>query len=226
MRRLVDSSFEKLATDLALPRVRRGTMTSLKQAALKPTSMDSVDSDNTLLLNMLNKVAAYLRDHGVSGSSIAITESCFSSIFPTQEELNNLVKFTFECRFGWSERKSVGADTADSGRVQTHNMMSTSTGNANPLSDNLSDSQPGSITDKDGALASNRKRKLIVNADKMIKFFREIRPCARMLGAIQHCVLTTAKPVVRKQVFIHFYDWFKSWEQDVHRNRNSERLRR
>ena len=211
MRRLVDSSFEKLATDLALPRVRRGTMTSLKQAALKPTSMDSVDSDNTLLLNMLNKVAAYLRDHGVSGSSIAITESCFSSIFPTQEELNNLVKFTFECRFGWSERKSVGADTVDSGRVQTHNMMSTSTGNANPLSDNLSDSQPGSITDKDGALASNRKRKLNVNADKMIKFFREIRPCARMLGAIQHCVLTTAKPVVRKQVFIHFYDWFKSW---------------
>ena len=82
-------------------------MASLKQAALKPTSMDSVDSDNTLLLNMLNKVAAYLRDHGVSGSSIAITESCFSSIFPTQEELNNLVKFTFECRFGWSESKNV-----------------------------------------------------------------------------------------------------------------------
>ena len=188
-------------------------MASLKQAALKPTSMDSVDSDNTLLLNMLNKVAAYLRDQGVSGSSsIAITESCFSSIFPTQEELNNLVKFTFECRFGWSERKNVGADTAaDSSRVQTHNMLSTSTGSANLMSDNLSDSQPGSITDKGGALASNRKRKLNVNADKMIKFFREIRPCARMLGAIQHCVLTTAKPVVRKQVFIHFYDWFKSW---------------
>ena len=32
-----------------------------------------------------------------------------------------------------------------------------------------------------------------------------------ILNAIQYCVLNTSKPVVRKQVFIHFYDWFKSW---------------
>ena len=143
-------------------------MASLKQAALKPTSMDSVDSDNTLLLNMLNKVAAYLRDQGLSGSSsIAITESCFSSIFPTQEELNNLVKFTFECRFGWFERKNVGADTAaDSSRVQTHNMLSTSTGSANLMNDNLSDSQQGQSPTKAGRWQATEKGSLMSTPTK------------------------------------------------------------
>lgn len=195
---------------------------SLEQAALQPTTMDSVDTDNTLLINMMKKIYHYLKqqqqnnitnnnnddrkNNNVSDNPnhIVVTtpliQDAFDDVFKTQDELNNLVKFTFECRFGWSERKTT---SESDNNINSNNQLSLSGFEA------LSESQAS--VDKDGSLASNRKRKLNITADKMIKMFREIQPSKRILNAIKCCVLNTSKPVVRKQVFIHFYDWFKSW---------------
>ena len=87
--------------------------TALRNAILlaspTPAVQSSVNTDTRLLLsgiNTINKLVQTSRVGHKDGPTQLDVENVFKTIFPEQEQMDALVHFVFDCRYGWSERTS------------------------------------------------------------------------------------------------------------------------
>ena len=191
----------------AAPRATAGgafSLAALREAAQAPSSNDSVEQDKVLLHGLVRAI----NDAVGTGEDRGLPHA-LDAMLPDQHDLNALALFVFDCRFGWSER---GQGTGGGGAG----------GNLDLSVGSSVGGKGGNAFDVATASSSHAgKRALNTVADRMITLLRDCPPSERLLRATEHCIVTTKKPVVRKQVFIHLFDWFKAWS--VHHNQTSPR---
>ena len=181
--------------------------TALRNAILlaspTPALQSSVNTDTRLLLsgiNTINKLVKTSRVGHKDGPTQLDVENVFKTIFPEQEQMDALVHFVFDCRYGWSERTSDATGHALDPPPSSLHSPARSGGAAARKRVMM-----GSVS------AHSKKKTLNDAADAMIDVLFELPPECRILLALQNCTLITTKPVVRQQVLVHYYSWLKHY---------------
>jgi hypothetical protein len=182
------------------------TPEALRKAALGPSNTSSVDDDTRLLQSALQEI------EGRAGAAADVSiHEALDMALRDQGDLNAFTLFVFECRFGWSERGQNKGQLA--GRANGPSPPTTATTRAKAFFPTSSPSSSSAMSPSNNSnnQTATKKRALNTAADKVISLLRDVPPNDKVLGAIKHCIAVTKKPVVRKQLFIHLYEWFKSW---------------
>jgi hypothetical protein len=181
--------------------------TSLAHAILlaspKPAVQSSVNTDTRLLLSTINainkQVNTSMLGHkdGPTGQDV---EKVFKKLFPEQEQVNALVHFVFDCRYGWSERTSDATG---------HTLEPPPSSMHSPARSGGAAARKRVIM---GSVSAQSKKKTLNDAaDALIDVLFELPTECRILLALQNCTIITTKPVVRQQVLVHFYSWLKHY---------------
>ena len=177
---------------------------SIESASSVSAVQSSVNSDTRLLLSSINAITKIVGNltlvgHKEGPTSIDV-QNGLDDIFVSQQQLDALVHFVFDCRYGWSERTSdTNGHTLEPPAMSMHSPARSGGAAARKRV------MMGSVS------AQSKKKTLNDAADAMIDVLFELPPSCRILLALQNCTRITTKPVVRQQALVHFYSWLKHY---------------
>eukprot|EP00946_MAST-07B_sp_MAST-7B-sp1_P000729 g729.t1 len=172
----------------------------LRRASPELAVQSSVREDTQLLAAILARVRASVdtsllgHTDGPAPQDVALAVYSF---VPQQPDIDALIHFVFDCRYGWSERSSEQGRESGSLLNGVHS-PARSGGAAARRRAKMST-----------ASARSQKKTLNDTADALIDVFFEMPPSLMVLEAMRACLKVTGKPVVRQQLLVHFFSWIK-----------------